>query len=127
MTMTKAPWYTTPAALAIIVSLRRNPPRLAQHEKRYVLTVDRWSEYTGRRVDRLGEIAEAAWAQISTPFDEETCREFLTGGIARDVVNAVCGGAVAKPFLGAHCDNSPLYAQINANVDAALAADRIAA
>lgn len=49
-------WRRDDRAVALLDSIRRNPPRLVNRTATYVITRDEWSEYVGQRVDRLESI-----------------------------------------------------------------------
>lgn len=49
-------WVQDPRAVAILDSLRRNPPHAVRHFPTFVTTRDEWVEYRGYRVECLKAI-----------------------------------------------------------------------
>lgn len=92
-------WVKDPRAVALLDSIRRNPPKAVRHFPTFVTTRDEWVEYTGYRVDCLKEIhadhffaMEAASIQSDAP---ELMDRFANEPTVQKAVQAVVEGRAA--------------------------------
>lgn len=115
------PWYLAPSALALIHSLRADPPAVIERVAHYPLTTDHWSEFAAdTRIDWLRDIANAAFLAAEAQGGETAARAFLAQPSADDIL-ATIGEHEAAPFLGV---NRPASEAVKGAVREALSSFR---
>lgn len=111
-------WYLTPEALALLTK------RPASHsfERRYALTIDHWSEYSGPAVAKLHALYTAEFDRLNNqrPGSREALDAHLSA-CPGDVLGAVFGDPDTGGAYRSFRDGSAKWAAIRNAVSNALA------
>lgn len=108
------PWYLTPPAKALLLSIRARPDTHTE-VRHYPLTTDRVNSYTGPKVERL----RALWQSMAAPALIEATRagtydEYVAafGADANDVLGALWGDPNGNAAYRTRLDDCPLWVEI---------------
>jgi hypothetical protein len=109
------PWYIEAEPLAIIAAMTK--PEIEHSEKRYVLTVDRFTRYVGPQIDALATMHEARFNELNaqTPFPLKAMRDLLETD-PQAIAGALFGAANSNSYQ----NELPEWKAIRRNVAKAL-------
>jgi len=82
-------WYLTPEALEILAGITEKPAA-EDHKKRFINTVDYWSEFTGPAIEALTGLWDAAFMAAEGAGNIKVLEEILFSS-PEDVIGALWG------------------------------------
>ena len=83
-------WTHDPRAIALLASIRNNPPKCEARCQVYAITRDDWHEYVGERVDQLEAVRQEYGDRLLAEGDNEAfTREWSELGSVHQVIDQV--------------------------------------